>query len=327
MMKRTHLTLPPIARPLAHICCLLALAGCGERAPAFYAGYVEADYVRLASPLAGTLARSYVARGAAVKPGDPVFVLEQDNERAARLAAQAHVQRAQATLDDLRKGRRPLELDVVQAQLAQAQAAARLSQADLDRERRLVAARFVAPARMDELRAAVQRDAARVRELQAQAGVARLGARPDTLRAAEDDVRAAEAELAQADWSLARKTVTAPVAGTVADVLYREGELVPAGTPVATVLAQSNIRARFFVPERALGQVRLGQDLRLRCDGCPAGLAARVSYVSREAEYTAPLIYSRESRANLVFRVDATPYGPGIEALHPGLPLEVTPVP
>ena len=312
----------PISRA-AIVLCLAALFGCGDKPAGFYPGYVEADYVRLASPIAGTLARVFVGRGGKLARGAPAFVLEQESERAARLDAQAHLARARATLADLRKGRRPDELAVAQAQLAQAEAALRLSQTALKREITLLAAQFIAPARIDELRAAEQRDQGRVREAQAQLRVARLGARSDELAAAQHDVTSAEAQLAQADWRLEQKSQRAPLAADVADVLYREGELVPAGMPVLSLLAPEHVRARFFVPQERLGALALGQDVILRCDGCRAALAAKVSYIGAEPEYTSPLIYSKENRATLVFMVEARAAPADARTLHPGQPLEV----
>jgi HlyD family secretion protein len=299
------------------------LAGCGDKASAFYPGYVEADYVRLASPIGGTLARLYVQRGEQLARGAPAFALEQESERAARLDAQAHLARAEATLADLRKGRRPDEIAVARAQLAQAQAALRLSQAAIAREGKLLAARFISPARLDELQSAVQRDAGRVRETQAQLRVATLGARSDELAAAQQDVTSARAQLAQADWRVQQKSQLAPVDARVADVLYREGELVAAGMPVVSLLAPEHVRARFFVPQAQLGALALGQDVSLRCDGCKGALAAKVSFVAPEAEYTAPLIYSKENRATLVFMVEARLAPADARTLHPGQPLEV----
>jgi HlyD family secretion protein len=297
--------------------------GCGARPADYFPGYAEADYVRLASPFAGTLSRLYVERGDRVGRDTPAFVLEQDSERAARTESRHRLERARAVLADLEKGRRPDELEAVREQLAQAEAALLLSQAELARANTLVQAKFVAQAQLDEARAAVRRDDARVRELQAQLRVAKLAARPDQLAAARQDVGAAEAELAQADWALAQKSLKAPLDATVADVLYREGELVPAGMPVVSLLAPQYVRARFFVPEQQLAQVRLGQRVLLACDGCGAALPATVSFIAREAEYTAPLIYSKENRATLVFMVEARPAPEAAQRLHPGQPLEV----
>jgi HlyD family secretion protein len=302
---------------------LAALLGCNEKAHDFYPGYVEADYVRLASPVGGTVARLFVQRGSEVRPGDPAFVLEQEPERAARREAGARLQRAQATLADLQKGRRPEELAVARQQLAQAEAALALSQAELVRESKLLAEKFIAPARLDQLRAALRRDRARVAELRSQLRVAGLAARPDELAAARHDIEAAAAQLAQAEWQLSRKAVSAPLHARVTDLLFREGELAPAGAPVVTLLAPGLVRARFFVPQAALGTLALGARVALSCDGCPKPVAATISHIAREAEYTAPLIYSRENRAGLVFMVEATPEPAAAPGLHPGQPLEV----
>jgi len=314
--------------PAVLLACALLVSACTDRDKDFFPGYVEADYVRLASPIGGTLAKLHLKRGDKVAQNAPAFVLEQENERAARSEAAARVEHVQAVLANLRKGKRPDEIAALEEQLHQAQAALQLSASNLARQKQLVASNFIAPARLDEARTAVEHDQAQVKEAQAQLRVARQGARSDEIRAAEDDLNAAKAQLAQADWKLDQKTLRTPVAADVIDVLYREGELVPAGNPVITLLPPQNVKARFFVPETVLGAIKLGQDVNLRCDGCGASIAAKISYISPSAEYTAPLIYSRENRSTLVFMIEARPAAPDnvqqITAhLHPGQPLEI----
>ncbi|MEO8408598.1 MAG: HlyD family efflux transporter periplasmic adaptor subunit [Oxalobacteraceae bacterium] len=303
---------------------VMLLAACSEPPSDRFPGYAEADYVRVSPALAGTLLRLQLKKGDTVKRGAPAFVLEQDSETAARAEAAFRVQAAEATLANLKKGKRPDEIATAQAQLAQAQAAARLSAADLARQNRLVETHFISAARLDEARAAAQRDLAHVRELQAQLRVLQLGARSDEIAAAEQERNAAQAQLAQLAWRLAQKSQTIPVDSIVDDVLYQEGEWVPAGSPVLSLLPAQNIKARFFVPETVLGQLQIGQAATLRCDGCGAPIAATVSFIARDAEYTAPLIYSKENRATLVFMVEARPERKDAYRLHPGQPLEVT---
>ena len=98
---------------------------------------------------------------------------------------------------------------------------------------------------------------------------------------------------------------------------------MPAGVPVVTLLPARNIKARFFVPQEVLAQLSPGKPVQLQCDGCGAAIPARVSFIASSAEYTAPLIYSRENRANLVFMVEAQPSDSDARRLHPGQPLEV----
>ncbi len=299
------------------------LMGCTKQSNDYFSGYAEGEYVRLSAPLGGALSKVYVQRGDKVVQNAPAFVLEQDSERAARAEAEFQVKRAQAQLADLKKGKRPDEVAAMEAQLAQAEAASRLSEADLARQKQLVTAQFVSPARLDESSAAAQRDQSRLKELRAQIRTAKLGARSDEIQAAERTLNAAQAQLEQANWRLLQKTQRIPLAAHVVDVLYREGEWVPAGSPVLSLLPPQNIKARFFVPELQLGTLRIGQDVRLQCDACGTPIAAKISFISPSAEYTSPLIYSKENRSNLVFMVEARPAVKDAMRLHPGQPLEI----
>lgn len=311
--------------PIYPFCLAAALlaTGCSERRSDYFPGYAEGEYVRLATPIAGTLVRLHVQRGDAVTQNAPAFVLEQESERAAREEAAARMQRAQAQLANLKKGRRPDEIAAIQAQLSQAEAARELSASNLARKQKLVADKFIAPANLDEARTALERDAARINELRAQLRVARLGARPDEIDAAEQELKSAQAQLAQAEWKLEQKTQRIPVGGKVNDVLYREGEFVPAGSPVVSLLPPQNIKLRFFVPEATLGTLRIGQDVVVQCDGCASPVPAKISYVSSAPEYTSPLIYSKENRASLVFMIEARPAPERAQTLHPGQPVEI----
>lgn len=302
---------------------LLALAGCSDKPADYFPGYAEAEYVRLATPIAGTLSKLHVQRGDKVEPNVPAFVLEQDSERAAREEAAFRMQRAEAQLANLKKGRRPEEVAAVQAQLVQAEAALKLANSNYARQKQLVEDKFIAPARLDEARSAADRDQARVNELRAQVRIANLGARSDEIAAAGQELKAARAQLAQAEWRLAQKTQNIPVAGSITDVLYREGEFVQAGSPVVSVLPPQNIKLRFFVPEPQFATLRLGQDVVVQCDGCKGPIPAKVSYLSSAPEYTSPLIYSKENRAALVFMIEARPDPGQATLLHPGQPVEI----
>ncbi len=234
------------------------------------------------------------------------------------------MQGAESRLANLRKGRRPTELDTVRAQLAQAEAALRLSTAELARTEDLVRRNFQSRQTLDEAKAASERDRARVAELKASLATAELPSRPDEIRAAESEANAARQALAQADWRLRQKKAVSSVAGLVTETLYVAGEWVNAGAPVVAILPPENVKARFFVPETRLGAVRIGQAVQLRCDGCAAPIAAKVTYIAPQAEFTPPVIFSKDSRAKLVFLVEARPAKEDAAKLHPGQPLDVT---
>ncbi|MGH8833040.1 MAG: HlyD family secretion protein [Polaromonas sp.] len=312
-----------ISRHALALAAASLLGACGDKAPEVLPGYAEAEYVRLAAPISGTLTRLHLRQGDTVAAASPAFALEQESERAARQEAGFRVARAQDELSNLRQGKRPDEIAALQAQLAQAQAALALSSAELARGSKLVAQNFASPASLDQARANLARDQGKVSELKAQLRQAVQGSRAAEISAAEQEVRVAQAQLAQAEWKLEQKTQRTPVAGDVVDVLYREGEWVPAGAAVLTLLPPANLKARFFLPQTRLGAVAVGQDVSLLCDGCGAPIPAKVSFIAREAEYTSPLIYSKENRAALVFMVEARPAPQDARRLRPGQPLEV----
>ena len=300
------------------------LAGCGKKGPEPLQGYVEGEYVRVAAPFAGTLIRLDTARGQEVAAGAPLFALEAESEDAARREAQERVKRAMAQVDDLRKGKRPTEIEAVRAQLDQAKVMATNSEREWQRQLELVSKGFVSQQRADDAKTARDADRKKVEQITAELETARLGSRPDEIRAAEAEAAAARESLAQADWKLRQKTVAATVAGTVSDTLFVKGEWVPSGSPVVNVLPPGNVKVRFFVPETQLGGVRIGQKVALACDGCAQGLTAQVSFVAPQAEFTPPVIYSKENRAKLVFLVEARPAPADAMKLHPGQPVDVT---
>lgn len=305
----------------AALTAVAALFGGATAEPNLFYGYAEGEYARLAPRESGTLKELRVARGDRVVAGDIVALLESDAELAARDEAKARLAQAEAQLENLRKGKRTPEIEALVALRRQAEAQLRLSETQLRRYSRLAVGEVVSQERMDETRAAYDRDRARVAELTAQIEVARMAARDDEIAAAEAAVETSRAFLRQAEWKLGQRTLAAPADALVADTLFVSGEFVGAGIPVVSLLPDGKVKLRFFVPEPALARLRIGQEIAVRCDSCPPNLAARVSFVAPEAEYTPPVIYSRETRGKLVFLVEALPQNGA--RFHPGQPIEV----
>jgi HlyD family secretion protein len=298
----------------------LFIVGCDKPATDIWQGYVEGEFVLLASPYAGQLQKLYVRRGDAVEAGKPVFALEQENERAARTEAEERVKSAQARVDNLQAARRPPEIAALRETVNQAKAAEDFSRTQLAREEDLMKKGYTTRPKLDEARAAYLRDAARVKEAEAQLKNAQMPlGREDERKAAEGELEGARAALAQAVWRLEQKSMTAPVAALVQDTFYVEGEWVAAGKPVASLLPPGNVKARFYVPETVVGSVAIGRALDISCDGCQP-LQAKVSYVSSQAEFTPPVLYSKESRSKLMFLVEARL--PKAQ-LRPGQPIDV----
>jgi HlyD family secretion protein len=304
---------------------VLLLAACGPAKERPLQGYVEGEYVRVGGPFAGTLTKLSVKRGDQVAMGAPLFALEQENEVAGRRQAEEELRSAQARLENLKTGKRAPEVKTVEEQLRQAEASRELSQANLKRQEALYKSGFISSAALDDVRTKLRSDEATVAQLKASVATANLpGGRPDEIRAAQADADAARQALAQADWRLSQRAIEAPQAGRVNDTYYVVGDFVPAGNPVVSLLPAANVKIRFYVPEAMLGRVKTGQSVSFTCDGCGASMSAAVSFIADRAEFTPPVLYSRENRAKLVFLVEGRIAPDVASRLNPGQPVDVT---
>jgi len=301
----------------------LLLAGCGEPAVRSYQGYIEGEYVYLAAPLGGALTNLAVARGDSVKTGQLVFALERQSEADALAQSEQNLAQAQAQLDDLTKGERPTEIDSLAAQLARAQADLKLSATELSRREKLDVTGVNSKEELDQARAQNEANQATVNQLTADLATAKLGGRADAIRAAQAFVEAQRAARDKAQWSFDQKQQFAPTNAAVQDTLYRPGEFVAAGNPVVVLLPPENLKVRFFVPQAKLPQIKVGETVSVQPDGAARAVSATVNYISTQAEYTPPVIYSRETRAELVFMIEAKFSAADAAELRPGQPVDV----
>jgi HlyD family secretion protein len=305
-------------------CMAMAFSGCTEKVANHYQGYAEGEFVLVAAPNSGRLEKRWVSRGQEIEVDTPLFTLEEENERADRRGAEAGMRTAEAHLADLSISRRSSEIAALQAAAAQAQADLKLSSLQLQRQEKLFQSGFISREQLDESRANHTRDLQRVAEAEAKLTTSRESiGRDKEIVAAQAEVDASRAALSQSDWRLAQRAIHATAKALVQDTFYSEGEWVQAGSPVVSLLPPANVKLRFFVPETVVGSLKVGQPVIARCDGCGSPIEAKVSFVSRQPEYTPPVIYSREQRAKLVFLIEAKPEPASAVLLHPGQPLDV----
>jgi HlyD family secretion protein len=141
------------------------------------------------------------------------------------------------------------------------------------------------------------------------------------LDSAVSALRVAEARVNTSETRLARRKGFAPVAGTIQQIYFREGEMVPEKRPVLSIMPPGNMKIRFFVPETELPKLAIGDEVKVTCDNCSADLTAKIYFIATTAEYTPPVIYSLDERNKLVYLIQARPSRP--DALRVGQPISV----
>jgi len=154
----------------------------------------------------------------------------------------------------LRRGDVMVRLDssVEEAQLQAAKADAELAKATLERAKALRESKTNSPADLDAADARAKQTAANVATLQA---------------------------------SLAKRTIRAPFDGRVAIRQVNLGQVLAAGTAVASLQSVTPIYADFWLPQQALAELQVGMQARLRTDVFPkASWEGKVSTINPEVD-------------------------------------------
>ena len=262
----------------------MMLAACGSREPKAAQGYIEGLLTYISSSTSGYLDTIDVSRGSEVTGITALFTLNPQPENHAY----------QAALDDLQQAKDSKQ-DVI--------AKLRFAEVTLTRNEALYNKRVLEKSALDRARS--DRDSLLAQQSQA-----------DAL------IRAKTAQLASNAWTLSQKKIIAPKKGIVFDVYFRTGEYVDANQPVLSILSPDDIKIIFYVKQPTLSILRIGAPIKAACDGCD-WVAGKVSFISPQAEYTPPLIFSNSTNATLVYRIEAIFDQQKNRQLHPGQPVTV----
>lgn len=296
-------------------------------APIAWQGYAEADFVKIGPTQQGLLTAVHVARGDRVAKGQPLFEQDESDDRAAVDQARRLLQQARDDLANLVSPAKESEIDQAKANLADAEAARDRAQEDLRRSSSLLKTGAATQQIVDQEETALRSAQAKVAAATAALATAQgpMG-RPAQIEAQRSLVDSLEAALKQAEWRLNQRSVSAPQAGVIADVIAFPGETLAAGAPVVSLLPPQNVFVRFFVPEPELARLRVGDKVAFSCDKCPPDLGGAVSFISPQAEYTPPFIYSERTSGKFVFLAEARPPPAQAGLINPGEPVIVKPL-
>ncbi|GIK37212.1 MAG: hypothetical protein BroJett011_10450 [Chloroflexota bacterium] len=170
--------------------------------------------------------------------------------------------------------------------------------------------------------AAYQTALAEVEVAKAQLQILKAGPRTEQVAVAEAQVKRAEANLAALQVQREKYTLVAPLAGWVVERTAHEGETAVPGTPLLTLADLTDLTLTVYVPEPDIGQVTLGQKVKVFVDTFPGEpFTGRVTYISDEAEFTPKNIQTQEERANTVFAVKIKLENED-QRLKPGMPAD-----
>ena len=290
---------------------ILALSACDKSPPAdVFQGYVEGYQLNLAPQSTGIVERLLVLEGDQVAAGAPLFTIDTARAQAKLDAARAAAAASAARLDDMQKGGRDEDVQVAVGALKQAEANLSLAQLTFERSKALAETGAISMAQLDRDEAALDALRAGVAEAQSRLNLVRLPARADLIDAAKRELDERNAAVAFAKAELEARTVLAPAAGRIEAVYRREGEATGPTQPVLALLPPNQKRVRFFVPQSRLPQISHGDQVGLTCDNCDSDLSGEIVFISNQAEFTPPVIFTEKERTKLVYMVEVLPRQP-----------------
>ena len=250
-----------------------------------YNGYIDADVTYLSSSFPGRLTELLIQRGQTVHDNQLLFKLEQTSELFERDMSQFNEKNLASQREAL--------VD-------------KLHYDDIHYQRVL---------RMQQQHVATQESLDIAKK--------NLAVLKNRLAAIDFQIKNSHTDTANKQWRITQKEGYANHSGIVFDTYFNKGEYVQAGQPVLSLITEQNIKVIFYVSETELSEVALNQKVQLSSDGSSHLATGIIRYISKIAQYTPPIIFSREQRSKLVFRVEASIDTPHLDTIHLGQPVSL----
>ena len=288
-------------------------------------GYIEANLTYVsADGVSGPLQDLAVARGQLVRQGQLLFAINPSRYRYQNDSDQHQVTQQKANYEDLLTGKRQPYIEQVKAQIKQEQENLIYLKKSYHRAKDLLKSDSTSQEDYDLAYSQYEQSKAHLASLEYQLKIETLKAREKQIDSAQSAIKVAQSQQDLSHWQLMQTKVVSPASGRIFDTYYWPGEQVQAYHPVVSILIPKQVRLVFYIEQKRLSQIKLGQKITFKIDGSPQSYSAKISYISPQAEYTPPVIYSQNSRQDLSFKIEAKiNIGSASQNWHPGQPVSV----
>jgi HlyD family secretion protein len=228
-------------------------------APEQLQGMMEARETDIAPKLTGRIAELLVQEGQRIEKGALILRIDSPEVAAKMTQASNAAAAASAVAQKARNGARPEEIRMAQANFERAQVGAELARKSFERVEGLYKEGLVAAQKRDEAEANWRASQSLANAARAQADMARAGARSEDQAAANAQAAQVAGAVQEVEAARAETELTSPVAGQVAKLLAKVGELSPAGVPVVTIVDLDDQWLLLNVREDQLQRFAIGQ--------------------------------------------------------------------
>lgn len=287
-------------------------------------GTVEVQEVQLSPQASGRIIELNIDEAQQVRKGQLIARMSLDGAGDDVEMAQSAYRAANEQLRELQNGFRKEDIAKAKAQLSMYQTQYDQAVRDQKRFRKLAdeGAVAVRDAELYTENANAKRDA--MNTAKEQLRMLNNGARSEQIAAAQANVKRAAAAIQKAKTLVGYKTFYSPADGVILTKNYELGDVIAAGSPLATLGNMSDCWVKLYIPSTQLGLVKLGQKAEVKIDSYPGKVfEATVTEVNQQAEYNPRLSLTQSERSNMVFWIKISIKNTeGV--IKPGMPADVT---
>jgi len=292
---------------IAAFISIFMLTACGNNGSKGYvriSGTVEIDDVKIAPLIGGRLIEVNLEEGNRIEKDSVAARIDCTELKLQLQNAQAAQNAANANFQLIKKGARKEDILQVHELLKQAEIAKQNAQDKYERASALYKDKLIPKDQFDDITA--RRDSAVANEAAVKQQYEKVvtGARPEEIEAALAMVDQANATIALLKEKISYCEVKSPISGTVLYKLVEPGEVVAPGTPLGVVSDISKAKVIGYVTENELGFIKRGGEARVFIDSEPKNpIAAKVTYIASEAEFTPKNIQTEKERVKTMYEI------------------------
>ncbi len=234
----------------------------------------------LAPKISAPVRKFYVQRGSAVKEGQLLAVLENNDLTAAALDNRGSYMAAEAAYATQTKAQMPEDTLKAESDVAQAKANLDLNSSIVKGRKQLFAEGAIPGRDLDTAQAAlVQAQAAydaAAKHLESMHNVSHEAA----LKSAQGQLTSAEGKYKGAEAQMSYSEIRSPIHGVVTDRPLFAGETAPAGAALVTVMDTSSLLAKTHLAQSLAQRMKLGDEASVTVPGVADPVTAKVSLIS-----------------------------------------------
>ena len=288
--------------------------------PLLVQGEADATRIDVAARIDGRIATRPAERGANVAAGAVLLTIDNPELLTRLTEAQAAKAVAAADFARIRAGTRAEVIASRKAQVAAADASAKLAQQTYDRTQQLTQRDFASVQKLDEATASLDVARRSLEQAKLSYSEAVAGYTAEERGVAEAAVAKAEAAIGTLEAQVRELTVTAPVAAQVYEVNTEPGEYVSPGVPLVALVDLSDVWLRFDLREDLVNGLKAGDRFTVRIPALgDRPVEVEVRTIATKGEYAG----WRATRATgdfdlRTFEVRAYPVAP-LAGLRPGM--------